>query len=432
MARTISLPDIITELAELCNTPSDTAAEFLHALAQTIAEGLAEEGSVKLKNIGTFKIIEESDGNRIAFLAADSLSENVNAPFALFEAVELDDNITDEELSRAAVDSRVGETPVSETEILEVAEEMDSPEPHEESEDPEPQPETEPATPQPKSEPLEPKPAVMAASPGTQPAVHETPERLRQTPPPVPPVTPARPQRPVTSPQPPVTPPQQPITPPQPPVTPPQPPVTPPQPPVQIIMPSPTESEGDERRNRASHTTVWILVSVLALIIGLIVGYFGFPWINLNKVKNVRIEADNVSVTPRNDSKVKVTDMPSDTVASADTVSEAPEADTTVEPEAESAEVAEPAAPQVVTEVVDGSNYLSRIARRHYGRDIFWVYIYEENRNVISNPNNIRPGTVVTVPPAEKYGIDPNDKESIRRAEQKSAEIIRQSQPEGN
>lgn len=77
----------------------------------------------------------------------------------------------------------------------------------------------------------------------------------------------------------------------------------------------------------------------------------------------------------------------------------------------------------VVTETVSSTNYLASMARRHYGRFEFWVYIYEENRDKLNHPDFIEPNTVVVIPPADKYGIDPNDPESVRLAESKAKEI---------
>ena len=65
------------------------------------------------------------------------------------------------------------------------------------------------------------------------------------------------------------------------------------------------------------------------------------------------------------------------------------------------------------------------MARKHYGDKSFWVYIYEENKAIITNPNRIRPGQTVVIPPASKYGIDAHNSESIRRAKDKAAEILK-------
>ena len=63
------------------------------------------------------------------------------------------------------------------------------------------------------------------------------------------------------------------------------------------------------------------------------------------------------------------------------------------------------------------------MARKYYGEMIFWVYIYEENRDRLSHPDRINPGTVVKIPDASKYGIDRNDPESTARARAKAIEI---------
>lgn len=82
-----------------------------------------------------------------------------------------------------------------------------------------------------------------------------------------------------------------------------------------------------------------------------------------------------------------------------------------------------PKAPEVVTETVTSTNYLASMARRHYGRFEFWVYIYEENAAKLNNPDLIEPNTVVVIPPAEKYSIDKNNPESVARAVAKAKEI---------
>lgn len=66
---------------------------------------------------------------------------------------------------------------------------------------------------------------------------------------------------------------------------------------------------------------------------------------------------------------------------------------------------------------------LAQLSRKHFGSYEFWVYIYEENRDVISDPDRVEPNTCVRIPDAKKYGIDANDKSSIKRALAKSSEI---------
>lgn len=47
--------------------------------------------------------------------------------------------------------------------------------------------------------------------------------------------------------------------------------------------------------------------------------------------------------------------------------------------------------------VVAGDS-LSKIAKRHYGDAAKWKAIFEANRDLISNPDLIHPGQVLTLP----------------------------------
>lgn len=59
---------------------------------------------------------------------------------------------------------------------------------------------------------------------------------------------------------------------------------------------------------------------------------------------------------------------------------------------------------------------LSRLALKKYGNKAFWVYIYEENRAQLKDPDNIPVGAVITLPAASKYQINADDTNSINRA----------------
>lgn len=88
----------------------------------------------------------------------------------------------------------------------------------------------------------------------------------------------------------------------------------------------------------------------------------------------------------------------------------------TDEPEKESKK-AEP------TFKVTNTAYLSNISRKFYGHYAFWVYIYLDNKDIITDPDNLPVGAELRIPAPEKYGIDKNNPESIRRAEIKALEI---------
>ena len=80
---------------------------------------------------------------------------------------------------------------------------------------------------------------------------------------------------------------------------------------------------------------------------------------------------------------------------------------------------------EVITDTVTSQMVLSTLSDRYYGSPWFWVYIYEENKAIISDPNNVRPGTEVVIPPAEKYGIDASDPASLKKAQLRSWEILK-------
>ena len=80
---------------------------------------------------------------------------------------------------------------------------------------------------------------------------------------------------------------------------------------------------------------------------------------------------------------------------------------------------------EVKRDTISKTRFLTTMAREYYGNYNFWVYIYEENRNIIDNPNKIKPGTVMVIPPAGKYGIDKDDPQSLQTAKQKAFEIFK-------
>ena len=79
----------------------------------------------------------------------------------------------------------------------------------------------------------------------------------------------------------------------------------------------------------------------------------------------------------------------------------------------------------MTTDTITSKVVLTTLAEKYYGSQWFWVYIYEENKDIITDPNNVRPGTAVVIPPAEKYGIDVNDRASLKKAQRRSWELLR-------
>ena len=130
--------------------------------------------------------------------------------------------------------------------------------------------------------------------------------------------------------------------------------------------------------------------------------------------------------TPADGFITEIADEPQTTEPVAEPEVSAPEKTESADAVAPSVK-AQTSAPKVVTDTVSGHRYLTTMARKYYGNHSFWVYIYEENADKIGNPDRIRPGTVVVIPPASKYNIDASNPASVRRATAKIGEIERRT-----
>ena len=130
----VSLSNIAEELAAKSGITRDASTNFVHSLIEVIEKGLQEDGMVKIKGLGTFKLQEMSDrvsvdvntGERItikgyrkvAFTPDSAMKELVNRPFAHFEPTELNEGYPEEE------QSVVSETLADEHDGVEQAEEL--------------------------------------------------------------------------------------------------------------------------------------------------------------------------------------------------------------------------------------------------------------------------------------------------------------------
>lgn len=151
-----------------------------------------------------------------------------------------------------------------------------------------------------------------------------------------------------------------------------------------------------------SHKKLHILLTgIISFFVGFAACYFSYDYL-FNRSNAPQKQARQ---TVENDT-TSVVSTPTET---ADSEEIAPYEIVTDEPEEQPSD-------SVITETVTSSNYLAQMARRHYGRYEFWVYIYKENESILSDPDLIEPNTVVVIPPAAKYEIDKNDIESINRA----------------
>lgn len=105
----INLDNLATELAAKLDIRQKQARLFLKVFVETIQKGIADDGLVKVKGLGTFKLIdvdarESIDVNtgerfiidshqKLTFTPEAAMKELVNRPFSAFDTVMLNDGV---------------------------------------------------------------------------------------------------------------------------------------------------------------------------------------------------------------------------------------------------------------------------------------------------------------------------------------------------
>lgn len=117
----ITLTNIVEELAARSGMNKEVTDNFVRAIVDTIEKGLQEDNLVKIKGLGTFKLMEMSDrgsvdintGERITikgyrkvtFTPDSAMKEFVNRPFAHFEPTELNEGYPSDEEEQEGVEN---------------------------------------------------------------------------------------------------------------------------------------------------------------------------------------------------------------------------------------------------------------------------------------------------------------------------------------
>lgn len=403
MNKKLTFPELAELLSAATNTSKRMSELALREMFALISSKLVDGESVKIDGLGVFKVTEVSPRRsvnvntgetieipghgKISFVPDKRLAEAVNAPFASFESVVLDDDVTAEMLT--AIDSTVedrGEDPTAEEPAAEepVVEESAAVEPTAEEPVAEEPTAEEPAAVEPAAEePAAEEPAAeepVAEEPTAEEPVAEEPAAEE------PAAENTTAEKPAAE-----------------------------EPTADGLNVAQGDDEYDYydeddeswwQRHRTFKGFLMGLVAGAALYAA---AEFAIKYYEDNREV---VSAETLGTV---DDVVIADTLPADTimkkVAEKDSVT--PVASTS----------AKPAAIKQLTDTVTARNFLTRMARRHYGNGHFWVYIYEENRNVIKNPNNVRPGTVVVIPDAKKYGIDKDNPQSVETAKRKEGEI---------
>lgn len=427
MSTTLALPGIVEYFVATTGCTADEARNYLAEFSDIIGDSMHKGESVEIAGIGTFKRIGAGEGAEVAFEPSETLTEAVNAPFAMFDPVELDDEVTEEMLD-TAIDESDFYTPEEDSAKDESSEAEETPAPESESED---EPESEEASEEEEpeeDETIEVAETVIVGEPVVK--AEEEPEEPTEEPLEGEPMEASQTVEDTSAGEASQVRYEEPATTEEMPSEHENPAIVGDDEPIADEEERPRErydrydygDEGSAKVYHKAHCVNVILALLIGLLAGVLIGYFGRGFINLTGVKSVNISADDVQVIHQ-------------TLAADNEAAQAPEAtaatdsDTTAteaiqDSVAAEAEATAKEAP-VVTDTVKAGRYLTSIAQRHYGKKKFWVYIYLENQDRLGNPNEIAPMTVVTVPPLEKYGVNATDKASEEDAERKAAEILR-------
>lgn len=373
MNNTIALSQLIVRLGKTADTDSATARRFLRAFFGTIEEALVAGEPITIPGIGTFRHSTAigAEPGKVIFAPDSELAKAINAPFEIFEPVELAGGVD--------FDNEPEPETIPEPEPEHVAA-------------PEPQPQTEP-----EPEPVYVAPAYNPAHEAYMPKQEDTiidePEQQ-----------PMSADEVKTEPEP-VYEPYQPVT-----------------PPAAITEEEPEQTDVDdeplEEEPKPSRRIWWIGAAII--IIGGTIGFFAASYDPDETPETVLVEEP----APVDTTQI-IADVPVEALGGvAEPVEQpraeepAPTADTHEQP------AAQPQTPakEPLYDTVTANHYLASMARKYYGRSIYWVFIYQANAEHLANPSKISPGTRVLIPEKSSFA-EATEEATVAKAQRIANEL---------
>lgn len=423
----IGLQELSVAMASITGRGQDECEQFVRTLFSVITESLAQGESVKVKGLGTFKCIvvkarksvnihngEENlipSHKRATFTPDKAMADAVNAPFAMFEPVEIDPSLDDNAF-----------TTVTAQEVREESESIADAPLNEETD--------EAFYENPTVDLIE-KGNLSESTVNTEPTITKTREATDES-------DFTEPQtessfeeiadRPVTEPRPSVVDDE----------------------PIsdgasshsssETDVPDPTATDMFSETCYVDRKGYGFWWGVLAGV--LFIGVLGVAWryvcpksfsATLETLdplaKNMPVSRDTLSVQVISMPPAVATDTlgiaPIDDETSAESAVE--KADAEVPTEVSDSEVRkdEPKVnpkPKYIKDKITKQRFLTTMAREYYGNYNLWPLIYDANPG-LGHPDRIRPGTSITVPTAETLGINLTDSDVIAKAKKRGASI---------
>lgn len=439
----ISLPELSRMIADSTGFDNKACELFMRELFATVTETIVAGENVKVKGIGTFKSINVEqrksvnvntgeqmiipEHRKVTFTPDKALAEAVNAPFAMFEPVELNDAVTDEMLETAEQDHMDAETKNQvhanmvdrATPAMPAKPEIQTTEPESDNAD------------------------IMAGATDALTATVPEISAPIQTEP----SGTAPEQSPHVSTPPPATTDPEPAHEPAPESQ---------EPNVISIMQHTDEYDEDDmeaclethgNRHKSGHFGRGFLIGALCSLA--LIGVVILAWriilpdsyeavvsaLSSDRKTEITSHAVTAQVvsTPQTESEpqqiiepdeISKPIEPVENDESAYVPTETSDKRFTAEIKEKSTNGSPAHEPEIFTDKITKKRYLTTMAREYYGNYNLWPLIYDYNAG-LGHPDRIRPGTKIKVPSAETLGIDPKDPAVIKKAKNRGAEIYR-------
>ena len=387
MNEKITLPTLVSLLADKTGKQKKQCEDFLREFFNTLVDAMEAGENVRIKSLGTFKVVaveprksvnvntgeqmEIPGHNKIVFVPAKELAEEVNAPFAMFESIEIPDNALEDPLLSSESESaaQAEEDPLLSSTTSDPSESAAQAE-----EDPLPSSAISDQT-------------VSAAQAAGYPEPDEDSDENEQE--------------------------------------------------FEIenesgldsfpIVSQLNEEHTETRRNYRFLLGFACGVACAAVICLCAYLFFFEKWVaTVSEEKNTEVSVQAETSGQLTDADVRQVPKPDVLDSDKKDLIEASDADSKNEQMAKTEQTAEvPTRPsdEPVYDTITKTRYLTTMAKEHYGNYNLWPYIYEENKAILGHPDRIRPGTKVIVPPLSKYGVNPSDPDDIAKAKKKGVEI---------
>lgn len=371
MNNRLSIQDLALILSEQTGKSTEEALRFLQEFIAVVSEGVYNDKLVKVKGLGTFKIIRVEErasvsvnsGERFVipshykftFTPDKELKELVNKPFSLFDTVELNEEVDFSDVDVSAETSGAEEAADDSSEEI-----LPDGIPEQAIEAPQ--------TPEPEVE----------AEPELKAEAETTPQEEAKAEP--------KPAEPVSS----------------------------------------VSGYKEYRRKRRRSASRKLLFPIACLFVVIVLGIVYIVCLSGRTTVNKNWEPPMAEVgNPTPEAGMNPVPADSTGVTPPDSASLAADSVVAEPPVVEENQPEETPKSDILALVtIKAGDRLASFAKQYYGHKFFWVYIYQYNQDIISDPNNIPIGTELRIPDPGLYGIDATDRSSIDKAAALQSQIL--------